>query len=1402
MADANQDMSFSEKALRHGASEIASVPGAIPALVGIAETGVRMLGGQDFAEAALSDDGRKLARILMDDNAPPELQNAAQQLFDPQKHMNWGLRNAAEWYDFGTRWGGNLDSRIGLSDSNDEFERRPGEVPLDEEIAGIAIAALPGLPAKIVTTLGTKISQKLGQVAGQQFVTRMIQSTPGRISGKVVGAAGYMVPGTFPWTPGNVALNIGASTALNDVMRNMTGETSLIGDVTGENERIRQEAETNAPITTQRAREMAAIEVSLNGLDEPSVTENDTGAHRYIDYGNLLITGGVTGLAILGAAALRGRVASPSAGSSFLKDTAGPNPNLSTEQPKLDQVITDARAVDTRLFDSTSSIVSAARAAGGDAAAESIEVMAGANTRAGAEQMLNNVATMGIVGDTGVKVPPLQLLQQAIGSLSKKRTFTHGITNLKKADSEYEFFSIATHARQALSDRATLRTRANDAFTQESNRLARMLASGKYTTRQLNEQMAAVNKAQSINTASASMHPQFADLTDNDLQRMVNIVDSHPRMIEVDDMISDFSRKMLDAEERFGIIDSSFKQQKLSQYGYVSKSGKSGVSYRPLYEDADAGETRKGVRRLLSTGRDLFRPQVQKKNTGQPMNERELDPAEFFDAATKGEPRKTVNNPGDITARLYDYTGNMLRNASHNSVIREFVDLMASSPATSGSLRKVQTVTKAQLNSGKYVPASNHVRVQRGNTYEFWEFGDGVLAESLAFNPYQVTPFFNWARRTYQVGTTGPFAPFWAPKGFLYDYSTALLTKPKGRSLGYLDAAVNRLSNGKLGVPGDPTFLLESLVGVGRGVYGSNVKALGDWFVNDLAQSSGVFSQLARTAVGKQWLENVGLKLHDTYLRTTLGMMDIQGRFGSSAVSLKNPHDVGLMNANFAQSLGARAWMGMFNSIHNGVKIAYFARNYTQMQAKLGRPLGLDDIRKLTHEARTLAGDMSKSGMSTYINATTSTMPYANVYIQSMRHVLIGSTKRALKGDFGPVMGLFFGTFLPGFLGMQALSRMNEQQDGAVLDWFYNKLPPWQRVSGLFMPNPLSENTGPFDPATDIWELSIAPELVPLMQVARAFAESLNIIDGSQRITGGLHADTLDAFGTLANLSMPPPISGVLEANGYRAYLGDAIAGVFGGTGRAIVGKKPGLKGAVDEDAMRLNSDISRDMRDALTAVFGTSMNMIINSLDAGLAADEDTKNISDAIGQTLRQLAFETQKRVPVANRALWNIDTTYRGNPVTERYFSTISAMQKAFRMDEAQSAGVVGGKTKPPIIYPWSDRPDLIKRPVDGIPPEVLRAAVAVSKQMLENGAAKELSSEIGRIDRSITMVDGNRAMDPRKRHDTLQELMSFRNRYATGLYTTIIQPWEKRMTDMLGKQVDAQEFISIIDRGTGE
>jgi hypothetical protein len=1406
MSEPNAGMSFAERALRHGASEVASTPGAIPALIGIGEAGARMLGGMSFEQAALSDNGRRLAEIINNDQAPPELRAAAADMFDPARHFNWGLRNATEWYEWGTKWGGNLDRKLGLTEG-EEFERRPGEVPLDEEIAGIALAALPGLPAKVVASLGTKITQSLGRVAGQQFVTRIAQSTPGRISGKVVGATGYFMPGTFPLTPGNVAMNIGASTALNDVMRNLAGETSLIGEVTGENERIRQLAETNAPVTTMRARQAAGVEVALNGVDDPPVTATDIGAHRYIDYGNVLTIGGITGLALIGAAALRGRVASPSAGGSFYSGGTIANTNTSTSTPKLEQSVGAARAVDNQLFDSTSAMVETARKAGGDDAAERLELLASVHTRAGSEQMLNNVATLGMIGDTGIKTTPLNLIRTATQSLSRKRTFTHGITNLKGADSEYEFFSIATHARQALIDRQQMRTKASEAVRVESTKLSQMIASGRYTPRELTEQTARVTKAQQVQNASGTIRPEFENLSDGDLQRMVNILETNPRMLEVDDMYSKFFKDFIDAMESMGVIDGTKAREMRTTYGYVSKSGRSGVGYRPLHEDQFAGQTNAMARRFLKAGKELFSDKNARKNSGQPLNERSLDPAEFFDAAQSGNPKKVVNNPGDIITRLYEYAGNTLRHAEHNLVVRELVDVMTSNPTTARSLRKypigkngATSVTKAQLASGRFDPPSHLVKVERGNNVEFWEFADQVIADSLQFNPYAAIPFFNNARRAYQAGTTGPLAPFWAPKGFLFDYFTAHITRPKGRSLGMLDSAVRKLSNDRMGVPGDPTFLLESIMGVGRGIYGSQTKALADWFVNDLAQSNGIFAQIAQSTVGRQWLESVGLKLHDAYLRSTLGIMDSFGRFGSTSASLKSPYDVGLFNLQAADSLAAKSWLGMVGSIHNGVKIAYFARNLADLQAKTRGPVSLADIRKLTHEARTIAGDMSKSGASETMNKITSAMPYANVMIQSMRHIYGGSMARMAKGDFAPMAGLFFGTFVPGYMAMQALSRANEQTDGAVFDWYYNKLPAWQRVSSIIFPNPLSENTGPFDPATDIIEIPIAPETVPLLQMARAWAESSGVIEGDQRMSGGLQTDTADAMGTLMNLAVPPPIGALAEGFGYRVYMGDAVAGIMLGGGRGIVGQKPGLEGAVDESQMRLNSSIHRDVRDTLAAVFGTSMRMIVESLDAGdAAADKD--GLYAGMSQVLSHLSFEAQRRTPVANRALWGIDTAYRGNPMTEKYYQTISTMQQVFRMDENQNTGEVGGKTKGATIYPWSERPDLITRDVEGIPVATLRSAVALSTQMLTSGEARELASQIGQVDRTITMVDGNRAMDPRKRHEQINTLIDFRNRFAEALYGSVIQPWEQQMEQMLGKPVDADEFVRIMKQGVG-
>ena len=905
MSDPNASMSWPERVARHGLSEIASTPGAVPGLVGLAEMGVRWASGDELERAALSEDGRVLYDVLNHDNAPEEMQLAAMEMFDPQKHLNWGLRGAQEWYEFGTEYGGNIDRKLGLTEG-EEFTRDAGDVPLDEEIAGIALAALPGLPAKVITKLGQKIATKFGQNAAAQFVKRVAQTTPGKISGRIAGATGYLVPGTFPWTKTNFAINTGAQVALNDVMRNIGGETSLIGYSglgTNPTETPEEQAAKGAAPNQHRfALNAAATEVDVNGVTDPPMNDpGPTHGDRFLDFGTTVALGGVT-IGGLIALAMRGRAPNVTAGFDFNPSSPPLNRNLTDSNDKLTQIIGNRATANTRFVDSQAAIRKVGEVGAGPQYEAWLEAQTKSLTAGAAEAGARQVLDEGIEPLSGVRTIPGRKISSMVDALDDRKPFSHGISGLKGADTKRSFFEMATMVDQELIDRAALKAEAADIVAKRQKELAEGLASGVSRQRRATLQQK-LQRAQDMEQASTHFRAAFDGLTTTDLKRIQALRDADPDLKRAHEALGQFYYDMAEAQHRLGMINLAERQRRQTKYGRA---------YRPMKQRVDPDITgkastlfRRFTDRTLQGPKETPRLDSQKKR-GQSV-------VKHYEAVLNNKVLPVVNSPVDAVSMMIDYSGNMVRQAYYNKARVDVIDFMEKHPKTRNALRERSSMTLGHFKSGKYPDGQgikdHYLTVMRNGRVKSYEFADDVLRSALDFAPSQVIPVFNESRRILQSGLTGVLRPLWSIKGFMFDYFAGHVTRPKGRYYGFT------------GIPGDPTAIINSIAGVGRLADANVTKAIGEWFVNDLAEGNGLFAKIAQSAAGRQALEDMGNKALARYFRSTAYILQGQGRFGNAASVLTSPQDLAGLHFNASQTIGARVYMGLLDSIHNGVKM-------------------------------------------------------------------------------------------------------------------------------------------------------------------------------------------------------------------------------------------------------------------------------------------------------------------------------------------------------------------------------------------------------------------------------------------------------------------------------------------------
>ena len=213
----DDDRSLLNRSLRRAGADILSTPGQLAGLLSLGGAAFEtyVTGSTDsFTEAVLSDEARPYYRMLENPNALPEAQAAAAQQLSQMgtDALRPGMRIADEWL----RWGEGVTNA----------QRAEGdEIPLDEELGGLALSTLltlPVLPARAATAARLTTAQRM-----RNFATTVAEvATPITITRRNASAAEIAA------TQG---INLAVGGAITELSRTFSGETTIADVLRGEN---------------------------------------------------------------------------------------------------------------------------------------------------------------------------------------------------------------------------------------------------------------------------------------------------------------------------------------------------------------------------------------------------------------------------------------------------------------------------------------------------------------------------------------------------------------------------------------------------------------------------------------------------------------------------------------------------------------------------------------------------------------------------------------------------------------------------------------------------------------------------------------------------------------------------------------------------------------------------------------------------------------------------------------------------------------------------------------------------------------------------------------------------------------------------------------------------------------
>jgi len=1366
-------------------AEILSIPGMVAGMAGIAEMGIRTATGTDINAAALSDTGVLKYNALMDPEIPDEIKQQVAAEFT-SGDLNWGLRNLSE----NVEWARDFTEVERLED---------GTMPLGDELSGVVGAAFVGAPKAAITRVAQSIAKAAGKNAAGRFALGVANSRIGR---GAIRAVEVSTPLTLPLSPGNVAANAGVGLALTDVSRALSGETSItntIADVLT-NEDV-------PPLTAMQLTEEAKrVQAANNAL--PSLAQNqpldDLDKTPWDKYA-LLGIGSVAAVSVL--AAVAGRPARPmfSAGGS-VNDTSSANPNRTDILPpagatgphsgQLDQIFGNRPGVQvrTRLQNSARPVSAAIEETG--VSSETMEALLAGATRAGAEQQLHTVHMHGKFSD-GTRVVPLAGLNKMYTEMSNKPNIVspvpdNAVTTQRQLADAYVYAHDAKRYRDvANANLARTIGRAQAALNATTPNPGHNLAG--HPTQW---QRRADRIQELIDIYNNDVRMSLTKWDDAALDRIIALGNADPAIVKFKQAVENIMDGTLTYRVNRGELTRTQATQLRNRWGN---------DIVPLHE-ADTGTAGRAPGVGLWGHTQIAAKRVGKLAFDQPKDKApvaNLDSTREVGVDTvklrQDTPEMAVNNPMPVMKALERHLGHTVRYVEANDLRKQIIDQLMNSADTRDAVRLAVTKTRAEVNSGNYPKNPHYLPVHRGGKVEFYEFGDDLLRQSLDFSPNATLGMMNTSRTIWQQMTTGKFAPWFAPKGLLFDITAAAVSKRKDMHLGFIDGALGAASNNRLHLQGDPTAFLDALLNGSARQISADVflRDFGEWFANHLGNSNTMFARLmdeGAKAFGAAGIKAVGEAMLNRYMRTTVGVLRNEGHFGDNSTFMRNPVDTLVDNADFRFSLAGRAYMSVLEGIHNGAKMAMFARGMSHLRRvhkgqSPSSPAFKTDILKLSNEVRSIAGDMSKQGSSKILSAASAAMPYANVTIQSMAHMADAYAKHPVRST----QGLFTAIGAPAVAGLSMMSVAGEE----TMDWYYNKLTGWQRSGNIVLPRPsalLRVMREDYEHDPNDWVLiPIAPELVPLKEMFMAGVEMLYGYRENASVKDGMWRDLREGVGSVFNIVTPPTVNAAFEFSGARLDLKNLAA-----DGRSPIMDKQKLSTAAFDEAAFINSEVHKNTADGISALFGTAMAISMNMYHAFDHQRDNDVGWVDSMFAALSEGEHEVKRRVPVANTAVWEKSTQYSSTPLVQTYYETMNDLSPVFRQFDVGIDGMVGDSKTNTRVTAFSEMPGQIKHDVDGIPALEIESLVAQSELIFNNDVLKHQTDRMSAIVREKEQVRSNFSTRPQQRLEKLNELENERQVIAKTVHETYVDQWMDMMEERFGRPVAPKEFTELVRR----
>jgi len=1218
----------------------------------------------------------------------------------------------------------------------------------DEAIQLIS-SALVGAPKSMVDAAIKPIVAAVGE--------RVAKSIPARVAARAVEA---ITPVTLPFTPANAAINAGVGVGLNEAMRGLNGQDTLLNY---------QDMLYNPEKDVPDAATMGAATGIGMGMffGAPNVTKAMAeAAAKDVEHSVAIRTANTVG------------AAAESAAKEYKPISAGtPLPDQSTA---MKPTLMRGRG----MFDENAPIKATVQNAGGTP--EDLQLVDALQSTAGTAnrvEMTNNALNYGIFEGMTTRAPAFKDMNKMFSQLTPE---------------DQMMLDRYVYAKQRASNTQAYMKSLDQQIDEASAKVARASMEGKSGTKKTAMDNLAALKQKRIDAEAETPETRSAMVgwSKEQVHQFIADGENNPKLQPLIQAFKDGSAHALEFKNLHGALTDT-DQAALSALRDV---------HVPLQERKYSElENSSPMKRRMLLYKDRFFPK-----SANP------DAAFHFTTASRnitGEGAH-VNNPLPAMEAYKKYIVDTVRDVGINNARKDIIRRIDSLEGARGKFlmphefdfgtHKSTSISPAQLatipENMRPNPAEHTVFYDKGKL-EYWKWADEQNRLAMEFAPTASVPLANMSRKVYQAMTTGIGAPWFAPRNLIWDTPSAQLTKQAGRSLGLIDTMARKAAyqtplekpvNWAFDHMFDPTVFAATAIAVPKQLGLRAARALGEKIGDDLATHSNIFNAIAKSPVGGEWVAKLGTTMAMAFDNSALGAMS---RNMSTSLSHLNDVTNHVANYNAKGNLLTGSVKLLFNSykaglesIHGATKFAFFESNYGRLWQQYEGHIPQAEINKLVQETRNLTGDMSRRSANTTIQKVSSVVPYLNATIQGTRHVLhsampstaIDVINKAGGNILKEQNNRFWSQFITGIAipSVGALTLMSNWP-GAE-DYWYNKVPPWKRLTGIPYPTPdalveLAE-TGklPEFSSDKINIIPLPPELSmilhPVLEGMR-FAGMLGTPKYStpQPFLGGVK----DVLNQLTSISTPPALAAMAAVGGQKVDLPE-----FFTSGKLTSDINPTAGGA-NGDMMTTNSNIPQSFYDAMGALLGVAPQIAMQSFNVGDLARQDGQSYADAVEKALGTASFEIKRRLPEMDTGLWNArERQYAYTPEAQYVQRTKSDLDPVIGPSRQLSVEKDSGNRELAAESAGLNAPDGLTDKV------LLDVSNFINNAMNRKGAYKTAADNYTANRKLLQDLENSRDRMPQDTYNAKRNYLTKQQQEATRTQSQVLQQMEQQIGEKVG------------------